>query len=575
VELWLFNLGLSNAVTATVLAIAVACVTYFCRRPALAHGLWLLVLLKLLTPPLWSVALPEVTMPELAQADSADGALANPPLVSGTTEIPEFGPAPDKNETAALPEPVPAAGNVPAKSESPQAAKVFAPSPLPWVEMAVNVWLTGTALWLALAGWRLQRFRWRLRQAEFAPPAVQARARELAARLKLHSCPGVWLVAARLSPLVWALTGKPRLLLPAALWHGLSAEQRDTLLVHELAHLRRRDHWVRLLELAALSLYWWHPVVWWVQRRLQESEEECCDSWVLELFPASAEAYAEALVETVCFLSQARTSLPLGASGVGQVHVLKRRLIMILEGKLPRALPRIVQGTVLAAGIVLVSLVPTWAQSDQPKIAVSSITTTDKVADPRDSDDQIERARQTVRRLEAELRDLQSEMQGVSASLSRARARLARLEGRTEQPKGDWDKTEHAKLPANSVPKGDWGKVEGAKMPADSVPHADHAPAKTPAPANRRFDDSPRPKGADNVAKMPPDLPSAAMEKNTRHEAWNRFMSGDYVAPSHVRSGDDHEKRLRDLETKLDALIKEIRALRPDRSDTSGAAKKQ
>src|SRR5205085_2360482 len=83
--------------------------------------------------------------------------------------------------------------------------------------------------------------------------------------------------------------GRPRVLLPAALWARLSEAQRDALLLHELAHLRRGDHWVRRLELAVLGLYWWLPTVWWARREIQRAEEECCDAWVVWASPRSAD----------------------------------------------------------------------------------------------------------------------------------------------------------------------------------------------------------------------------------------------------------------------------------------------
>ena len=133
-------------------------------------------------------------------------------------------------------------------------------------------------------------------------------------------------------PMLWAVLGKPRLLLPAALWEALAEEQRETLLVHELLHLRGRDHWVRRLELLTLGLYWWHPVAWWARRELREAEEQRCDAWVVGALPASAAAYAQTLLDTVAFLSRARCATPVGASSMGQVRVLKRRLTMILQG---------------------------------------------------------------------------------------------------------------------------------------------------------------------------------------------------------------------------------------------------
>jgi hypothetical protein len=153
------------------------------------------------------------------------------------------------------------------------------------------------------------------------------------------------------------------LLLPAGLWQRLTDKQQETLLIHELAHLRRRDHWVRRLELLVLGLYWWHPVVWWARWELQEAEEQCCDAWVVWALPAAAEAYATALIETVAFLSFPRSALPAGASGIGQTHCLKRRLTMILQGTTRRALTWGALLTLLACGAALLPLRPTWAQT--------------------------------------------------------------------------------------------------------------------------------------------------------------------------------------------------------------------
>ena len=132
---------------------------------------------------------------------------------------------------------------------------------------------------------------------------VHDRARLLAERLGLRHCPRVWVVPAPISPLLWALVGEPRLLVPASLLERLTEEQWDTLLAHELAHLRRRDHWVRILELACLGLYWWHPAVWWARCRLREVEEQCCDAWVVWALPGAVETYATAPVEAVTYLS--------------------------------------------------------------------------------------------------------------------------------------------------------------------------------------------------------------------------------------------------------------------------------
>ena len=172
--------------------------------------------------------------------------------------------------------------------------------------------------------------------------------------------------------MVWAAGGSPRLILPVRLWDGLDPGQRDALLVHELAHLRRRDHWVRLLEAVVTALYWWHPAVWWARRELHESEERCCDAWVVGTLPGVARSYASALLATVDFLSEVPSPLPVGASGLGRgghFQHLRRRLTLIMGGTQPRALTRSALLAVLLLGIVTMPLSVIRARTTSPEIA--------------------------------------------------------------------------------------------------------------------------------------------------------------------------------------------------------------
>jgi beta-lactamase regulating signal transducer with metallopeptidase domain len=334
----LLRLGLENALAATLLALVAALSTRL-GRPALAHAFWLLVLLKLVTPPLYPLYLPR---PEQVH-----------PAPAAAVEV-----LPAGEETPAPPLLL---ADGPAVDVLPEAA--------PDWRLPVGVcWLSGSVLWWVVACRRLRRFGRLLHSARPAAPEVVERMRRLAGRMGLRRCPSVWFLSAPVSPLLLALGRRPRLLLPAALWPRLSEEQQETLLAHELAHLRRRDHWVRRLELVVLGLYWWHPVAWWARRQLQEAEEQCCDAWVAAVLPESAPAYAAALIETVSFLSRAPLALPIAASGVGPVPQLKRRLTMILQGKTP---PRLSWWGALAVlvGAALLPLLPTWADPPQPPAA--------------------------------------------------------------------------------------------------------------------------------------------------------------------------------------------------------------
>ncbi len=152
------------------------------------------------------------------------------------------------------------------------------------------------------------------------------------------------------------MTGSATMLLPSDLLGNLSQRQRTTLLLHELVHLARRDPLVRWVELAALGLYWWHPVAWWARRNLERAEELCCDARVVGMLPESARAYAETLLATVEFLAESRSALPLGASGFSHVHHLTRRMEMILATNVTRRVGWPLRLTLLAIGLAVLPL---------------------------------------------------------------------------------------------------------------------------------------------------------------------------------------------------------------------------
>jgi beta-lactamase regulating signal transducer with metallopeptidase domain len=411
--------GLGNAVAATLLALAAAAVARLARRPALAHGLWLLVLLKLLTPPLWQVPVP---WPE---GGPPPAAAESPPALPADTTTAAAAPA-APGEPFALPEPV-----VPAVALPPR------PAPRPAADLGkaavCTLWLGGALAWWAVAAVRVRGFRRLLGHADPAAAAVQEQARRLAGQLGLGRCPPVHLVRASVSPLLWALAGRAHLLFPAALWGRLSAEQRDTLLLHELAHLRRRDHWVRRLEVVAVGLYWWLPVAWWARRALQEAEEQCCDAWVVAALPDAAPSYAAALVETVAFLSEPRPAFPLGASGAGQGPLLKRRLMMILQDK-PARLPRLGLRAVLALGALLLPLLPTPGQGQQPPPRPKPAPEKPAAERARDAVKaaEIDKARADVKLLQAQLEAERGRVLEIEGRLKQAQEQLAKLEGPLE-----------------------------------------------------------------------------------------------------------------------------------------------
>jgi beta-lactamase regulating signal transducer with metallopeptidase domain len=448
----LLFVGLGNAVMAAGLAVVAAAVTRIWRAPALAHALWLLVLLKLVTPPLVPVPFswpqPEIATPREMERRPAEARTDAPaPRRADLGDevaflMPAFPPEPVPEEEDPAPGGDPADW-APAPEPAGKQAVVEPTAPampaVSWESAVLAVWLSGTAGWFALAAYRLGRFRRLLRHARPASPELQDQARSLALRLGLSHCPAVYLVPGSISPLLWAVAGSGRIILPSALLGRLSADQRATLLAHELAHLRRRDHWVRCLEFVVLGLYWWHPVVWWARVELREAEEQCCDGWVVWALPGAARAYATALVETVDYLADARPALPPVASGVGHFHLVKRRLTMILRGNTRQTLTGAGFLAVVGMGVVLLPLLPTVGRTQTPNERREERQRAEerRAEERRDGgdrrNDDLARAREEVRKMETRLEKMRADLEVQMRAFRRAEVELRRARERLDR----------------------------------------------------------------------------------------------------------------------------------------------
>lgn len=197
--------------------------------------------------------------------------------------------------------------------------------------MPTSVWVGGTAvvlLWNALG---IVLFLRRMRRGEPPPAWVVREAQHVADSLRLRRLPTICMTAASLPPMVWC-GWRSRLILPKRLWRTLDSAGRQAILCHELAHLRRRDHWIQRLNLLVGVLFWWHPVAWWTGRHIQEEADNCCDAWVTWLMPRDRRAYAEALLKTRVFIEKTNRAAPVMSAAVitPGAKRLARRLTMVM-----------------------------------------------------------------------------------------------------------------------------------------------------------------------------------------------------------------------------------------------------
>lgn len=342
----LAEVGLWNAAGATLLALFVIAAARVPRRPALVHALWVVVLLKFVAPAIVPIPVPwepstdaVPSVPTPAAAGSADDSRWPTGLDLGIGERLRPCFAACVTGIAAL---------------------------RPYADCLLGIWLAGAAIWFAIAALRVLRFQRMLAGSWPAPDDLQRQAARLAETLGLARAPELRLTRQPVSPMLWAVGPYARLVFPAELLKQLGPEARDTLLVHELAHFRRGDHWVRLLELLVAGLYWWHPLVWWGRRQLRQAEEECCDAWVVAELPQSARHYARALLDTLDYLSEARTASVAMASEIGGVRFVRRRLVTILRGAAPKRLSPSARLAVLLLAIVLLPVLPTFVDPPAP-----------------------------------------------------------------------------------------------------------------------------------------------------------------------------------------------------------------
>jgi beta-lactamase regulating signal transducer with metallopeptidase domain len=159
--------------------------------------------------------------------------------------------------------------------------------------------------------------------------------------------------AGEVMPLTFG-TIQPTIVLPASAeaWTG---DRRRAVLLHELAHIARRDCLVQRVGAVASALYWPHPGVWFAARRLRIERELACDDRVLA-GGAGARDYAGHLLELAHSLG--RAPAPATALGMARARHLEHRLLAILDAARNRAAlrPRGLTAAVAVAGMVFVSM---------------------------------------------------------------------------------------------------------------------------------------------------------------------------------------------------------------------------
>ena len=315
------------------------------RRPAFVHWLWLLLLVKLITPPLISVPLLPATNGHREAV--AVATLPNRPARRVEATLDEFTAMPDWPEVstkhsqlpvADLPpvvlpadDPVLASHNEPAVSNEPVVAprKPRGKARDAYVAGLLTLSLFGTCVLFVVHGAHAMRFNRWLKRAGTEDSELAETCTDLTSSMGIRGNLRCCVVDTRTTPLLWGWR-RPVVAFPRQLVDELEPDQLRSILAHELAHLVRRDHWVNLFVCVVKALMWWNPVVWWADRELRVAQEMCCDAMAIERCKAKPSSYAATLLKTLDFIHPPVASSRL-ALGMGSRGTILRRFEMIGE----------------------------------------------------------------------------------------------------------------------------------------------------------------------------------------------------------------------------------------------------
>jgi TonB family protein len=254
-----------------------------------------------------------------------------------------------------------------AASEAPSAATVATPGTpnlaLLWLaafqQWALPVWSFGVLLFSIRLVWGCTQISRLRRRGAMPDEALRTLLAALARRLGVKQPVRILIAVDGESPSVvgWL---RPVVLIPSAALLGLTTEQLEAVLAHELAHVRRHDYLVNMLQILAETLLFYHPAVWWVSARIRHERELCCDDIAVRAC-GDAVCYARALTR----LERLRITAPamaMGSNSGSMLYRIQRLLGGGAQEYAPSKLPAILA---LVLGVACFGLNIHWAHAQE------------------------------------------------------------------------------------------------------------------------------------------------------------------------------------------------------------------
>jgi len=301
------NYLLAQSWQIAILAAVIAAVTLALKNKSahIRYLLWLIVLAKCLVPPLLSI--PVAILPEERPAvivTMLDRSVAEPPV---------------RPVTPVAVAQAPTIVERPARFNSRQ-----------WL---IFGWIMGVAVFVLFAVIKALRTNsWLRLDRKPLPAELQIGIEGLFSGLGLKRFPKIWLIEGVGQPFVWGLL-RGGIYLPADFVKVNSAEHRKGVLGHELSHILRFDAAVNLLQVIVQAIFWFHPFVWWANKRIRAEREKCCDEMAIARLGAEVKNYSRAIVETLVTEYESIRPIP-SLAVAGPVKNIEERIkTMLRPGK--------------------------------------------------------------------------------------------------------------------------------------------------------------------------------------------------------------------------------------------------
>jgi beta-lactamase regulating signal transducer with metallopeptidase domain len=218
-------------------------------------------------------------------------------------------------------------------------------------------WFLCAATFILAAGLKaLQTNLWLRRERKPLPDELQTRISASFSNLEFAIFPKVWLVDGIGQPFVWGLL-RGSIYLPGDFVMDDSDEHHKDVLGHELSHILRFDAAINIFQVIAQSIFWFHPFVWWANKKIRIEREKCCDEMAIARLGTKAGDYSNAIVSTL--ITEYESTQPVPSLAVaGPVKNIEERIKTIMKpGK--KFYKRPSSSTVIVSLLVALLTVPT------------------------------------------------------------------------------------------------------------------------------------------------------------------------------------------------------------------------